>query len=106
MKEKQTAAVNDLKFTAQVFAWMQTTGIYTLNDFNAVVSKHNADFSRLAENSKEIRCLDTALKCIDTLITLKPINDRSKKKDLTIQKKNMQPNTRMNWSSTRRLSDT
>ena len=78
-KGKQTAAVNDVKFAAQVFAWMETTGIYTLDDFNSVVSEHNADFSRLAENTKSVRRLDTTLKHIDTMISLKPIYEKSKK---------------------------
>ena len=78
-KGKQTAAVNDVKFAARVFAWMQTTGIYTLDDFNAAVSEHNADFARLAEKTKSVRRLDTALKHIDTVISLKPIYEKSKK---------------------------
>lgn len=79
MKSKQTAAVNDVKFAAQVFAWMETTEIYTLDDFNAVVSEHNADFAKLAENTKVVRKLDTALKHIETAISLKPVFDESKK---------------------------
>lgn len=79
VKGKQAAAVNDVKFAARVFAWMETTGIYTLDDFNTVVSEHNADFVRLAENAKSVRRLDTALKHIDTAISLKPIYDQSKK---------------------------
>lgn len=51
-KGKQTAAVNEVKFASRVFAWMETTGIYTLDDFNAVVSEHNADFTKLAEKQK------------------------------------------------------
>ena len=78
-KGKQTAAVNDVKFAARVFAWMETTGIYTLDDFNSVVSEHNADFARLAENTKSVRRLDTALKHIDTMISMKPIYEKSKK---------------------------
>lgn len=78
-KGKQTAAVNDVKFAARVFAWMETTGIYTLDDFNSAVSEHNADFARLAENVKSVHRLDTALKHIDTAISLKPIFDESKK---------------------------
>lgn len=78
-KGKQTAAVNDVKFAARVFAWMETTGIYTLDDFNSVVSEHNADFTRLAENTKSVRRLDTALKHIDTMISLKPVYEKSKK---------------------------
>lgn len=79
VKGKQTAAVNDVKFAAQVFVWMETTGIHTLEDFNAVVSEHNADFTKLAENAKAVRRLDTALKHIDTAISLKPVFDESKK---------------------------
>jgi hypothetical protein len=78
-KGKQTAAVNDVKFAAQVFAWMESTGIYTLDDFNSVVSEHNADFAKLAENAKSIRKLDITLKHIDTVISLKPIYEKSKK---------------------------
>ena len=78
-KGKQTAAVNDVKIAARVFAWMETTGIYTLDDFNTVVSEHNAEFARLAENAKSVRRLDTALKHIDTMISLKPIYEKSKK---------------------------
>lgn len=78
-KGKQTASVNDVKFAARVFAWMETTGIYTLDDFNSVVSEHNADFARLAENAKSVRRLDTALKHIDTMISMKPIYEKSKK---------------------------
>lgn len=79
MKGKQTAAVNDVKFAARVFAWMETTGIHTLDDFNAVVSEHNADFAKLTENAKAVRKLDTTLKHIDTVISLKPVFDESKK---------------------------
>ena len=46
-KGKQTAAVNDVKFTARVFSWMQTTGITTLEDFRQAVNEHNADFSQI-----------------------------------------------------------
>ena len=77
-KGKQTAAVNDVKFSAQVFSWMQITGISTLEDFQKAVDEHNADFSRLSENRKTIRRLDTTLKHIDTITRLKPIYDRSK----------------------------
>jgi len=78
-KGKQTAAVNDIRFTAQVFSWMQTTGITTLEDFRNAVNEHNADFSRLSENRKTIRRLDTTLKHIDTITRLKPIHDQSKR---------------------------
>ncbi len=78
-KGKQTAAVNDVKFTAQVFSWMQTTGLTTLEDFRKAVDEHNADFSRLSENRKTIRRLDTTLKHIDTISRLKPIYDQSKR---------------------------
>ena len=79
VKGKQTAAVNDVKFAAQVFSWMQTTGITTLEDFQRAVNEHNADFSRLSENRKTIRRLDTTLKHIDTITRLKPIYDQSKR---------------------------
>ena len=79
VKGKQTAAVNDVKFAAQVFSWMQTTGITTLEDFQRAVNEHNADFSRLPENRKTIRRLDTTLKHIDTITRLKPIYDQSKR---------------------------
>lgn len=78
-KGKQMAAVNDVKFAAQVFSWMQTTGITTLEDFQQAVNEHNADFSRLSENRKTIRRLDTTLKHIDTITRLKPIHDQSKR---------------------------
>ena len=79
VKGKQTAAVNDVKFAAQVFSWMQTTGITTLEDFQRAVNEHNADFPRLSENRKTIRRLDTTLKHIDTITRLKPIYDQSKR---------------------------
>ena len=79
VKGKQTAAVNDVKFSAQVFSWMQTTGITTLEDFQRAVNEHNAEFSRLSENRKTIRRLDTTLKHIDTISRLKPIYDQSKR---------------------------
>ena len=79
VKGKQMAAVNDVKFAAQVFSWMQTTGITTLEDFQRAVNEHNADFSRLSENRKTIRRLDTTLKHIDTITRLKPIHDQSKR---------------------------
>ncbi len=79
VKGKQSAAVNDVKFAAQVFSWMQTTGITTLEDFQRAVNEHNADFSRLSENRKAIRRLDTTLKHIDTISRLKPIYDQSKR---------------------------
>ncbi len=79
IKGKQTASVNDLKFSAQVFNWMQETGISTLEDFRQAVSGYNADFSRLSENRKAIRQLDTTLKHIDTITRLKPIYDQSKR---------------------------
>ena len=79
VKGKQTAAVNDVKFSAQVFSWMQATGITTLEDFQNAVDEHNADFSLLSENRKTIRRLDTTLKNIDTITRLKPIYDQSKR---------------------------
>lgn len=79
VKGKQTAAVNDVKFTAQVFSWMQITGITTLEDFQKAVNEHNADFFRLSENRKTIRRLDTTLKHIDAITRLKPIYDQSKR---------------------------
>ena len=79
IKGRQTATVNDVKFAAQVFSWMQTTGITTLEDFQRAVNEHNADFSRLSENRKTIRRLDTTLKHIDTITRLKPIHDQSKR---------------------------
>ena len=79
VKGKQMVAVNDVKFAAQVFSWMQTTGITTLEDFQRAVNEHNADFSRLSENRKTIRRLDTTLKHIDTITRLKPIHDQSKR---------------------------
>ena len=79
VKGKQTAAVNDVKFAAQVFSWMQTTGITTLEDFRNAVNEHNEDFSRLSENRKTIRRLDTTLKHIDTITRMKPIYDQSKR---------------------------
>ena len=78
-KGKQTAAVNDVKFSAQVFSWMQTTGITTLEDFRRAVDEHNADFFRLSENRKTIRRLDTTLKHIGAFNRLKPIYDQSKR---------------------------
>ena len=77
-KGKQTAAVKDLKLTARTFSWMQQTGIRTLEDFQKVISEHNADFTKLSENKKAIRKLDTTLKHIDTIARLKPIYDKSK----------------------------
>ena len=79
VKGKQTAAVNDVKFSAQVFSWMQTTGIITLEDFWKAVDEQNADFSRLSENRKTIRRLDTTLKHINTITRLKPVYDQSKR---------------------------
>ena len=79
VKGKQMAAVNDVKFAAQVFSWMQTTGITTLEDFRQAVNEHNADLSRLSENRKTIRRLDTTLKHIDTISRLKPMYDQSKR---------------------------
>lgn len=79
VKGKQTAAVNDVKFSARVFSWMQTTGITTLEDFQKAVDEHSGDFSRLSENRRMIRRLDTTLKHIDTVARLKPIYDQSKR---------------------------
>ena len=78
VRGKQTAAVNDFKFSAQVFSWMQTTGITTLEDFRNAVNEHNAELSRLSKNRKTIRRLDTTLKHIDTITRLKPVYDQSK----------------------------
>lgn len=77
-KSKQTAAVNDVKLAAQVYAWMQTTGIYTLDDFHAAISAHKKDFDALSENKRAIRKLEKTLNYIDTIAALKPVYDKSK----------------------------
>ena len=57
---------------------MQTTDIYTLDDFHAAISAHKKDFDALSENKKAIRKLEKTLNYIDTIAALKPVYDKSK----------------------------
>lgn len=78
VKGRQTAAVNDLKLASKVLNWMQATGIRTLDDLQNAVSVHSEAFSRISENKKAIRRIDTTLKHLDTIEALKPVYDKSK----------------------------
>ena len=79
VKGRQTAAVNDLKLAAKVSSWMQATGIRTLDDLQNAVSVHSEAFSRISENKKAIRRIDTTIRHIDTFTRLKPVYDQSKR---------------------------
>lgn len=79
VKGKQTASINDLKFTAEVYNWMAETGIYTLEDFNNMVNSAKEDFDKLNAKRKEIQRTETALRYLDTATELKAIFEKSKR---------------------------
>ena len=76
---KQTAGINDLKFTAQVQFFMQETGISTLQDFDEFVGQQKESLTQLDGVGKAIRKKQTALKHLETFQRLKPISDKSKR---------------------------
>ena len=78
-KAKQTAGINDLKFTSQVQLFVERTGIRTLADFERFVDEQQESLTRHDELGKAIKKKQTALKHIETFHRLKPISDQSKR---------------------------
>ena len=76
---KQKAGINDLRFTANVFSWMNAHHVYTLSDFREFIAARQAFFDRLTAIGKETHKLETALKHLNNYEKLLPVHERSKK---------------------------
>ena len=76
---KQKAGINDLRFTANVYSWMNAHHVYTLSDFKDFISARQASFDRLTAIGKETHKLETALKYLNNYEKLLPIHEQSKK---------------------------
>lgn len=76
---KQKAGINDLRFTANVFSWMNAHHVYTLSDFRGFIAARQSSFDRLAAIGKENHKLETALKHLSNYEKLLPVHEQSKK---------------------------
>ena len=76
---KQKQAVADLKLMNAAVNWLDTIGIYTLEDFEALTAEAKPHLDRIAANEKQIRKLETATRHIDTLIKYKAVHEQSKR---------------------------
>ena len=76
---KQKAGINDLRFTANVYSWMNAHHVYTLSDFKDFIAARQASFDRLTAIGKETHKLETALKYLNNYEKLLPIHEQSKK---------------------------
>ena len=76
---KQKAGINDLRFMANVFSWMNAHHVYTLLDFKEFIAAWQASFDRLTVIGKENHKLETALKYLNSYEKLLPIHEQSKR---------------------------
>ena len=76
---RQTAAVNEAKFAADVLRWMTEHHVSSLEDFRDFVAARQSSFNQLAAIGKEVTRTETALSHLKTYEKLLPVHNQSKR---------------------------
>ena len=76
---QRDAAIRDLQFTQSVFSYLDSLGIYKLDDIQYLLDTHKMVLDTISANENEMRKLDKTIEHIENYLRLKPIFDQSKK---------------------------
>lgn len=76
---QQKGAVLDLKFISSAFAWMQSAGVTTLEDFENLVAMQRPILDKISANDKQLRKLNRSMEHIENFNRYSPIYAQSQK---------------------------
>lgn len=76
---QQKGAVLDLKFISSAFAWMQSVGIATLEDFENLVAAQKPLLDKISGNDKQLRKLNRSVEHIENFNRHSPVYAQSQK---------------------------
>lgn len=76
---QQKGAVLDLKFISSAFAWMQSAGVTTLEDFENLVEAQKPILDKISGNDKQLRKLNRSMEHIENFNRYSPIYAQSQK---------------------------